>query len=178
MAANCLANSGSFFSSPAWKRTFSSKTTPPAGSASIVDLAASPTQSVAKATGLPSSLASGSTTGFSDISGTTLPLGRSKWASSATLAPLATSALIVGRATRKRVSSVIAPLSIGTLKSTRTRAVLPLRSFRSSRVLKVMAGVPCRSCSCFRSPRQPVQGFVLAAMQKNRKRQPLTDTSP
>ena len=53
--------------------------------------ASGPMQSSAKATGLPSALASGSTRGLSDISGTRLPSGRPKWLSTITLAPLAAS---------------------------------------------------------------------------------------
>ena len=81
-------------------------------------------QSSAKRTGAPRSSSSGWTTGFRLIDGTRWPLGRSKWANNATLAPASRRRWIVGRATRKRVSSVTLPPSIGTLKSTRTRAVL------------------------------------------------------
>src|SRR5690606_7312147 len=94
--------------------------------ASTTALAGAPMQSSAHATGFFSSAASGSTTGFRLISGTRLPFGRSKWASSTTFAPAFDSSSIVGSAARRRVSSATLPSSIGTLKSTRTSAVLPL----------------------------------------------------
>lgn len=75
----------------------------------------------------------GSATKARLICGTTLPLGRSKWASSATLAPLPVRYWMVGRAERRRVSSVILPPSTGTLKSTD-----PGRSCRRDR--------RCRGC--------------------------------
>jgi len=62
------------------------------------------------------------------MEGTRLPLGRSKWLIRITLALPSRSALMVGKAARRRVSSLISPSCIGTLKSTRTRARLPLRS--------------------------------------------------
>jgi hypothetical protein len=65
---------------------------------------------VGEGTGLRSRADSGSSTGFRLISGTRLPRS------------------MVGSAERRRVSSCTWPFSIGTLKSTRTRAVLPLRS--------------------------------------------------
>src|SRR5690348_2032894 len=97
-------------------------------------------QSSAKATGTPSRFESGSTTGFRLISGTRLPFGRSKWARRIVFAPPLRSLSMVGRAARRRVSSLTRPPSIGTLKSTRTRARRPWSS-ASSRVRKVMAVV-------------------------------------
>ena len=82
-------------------------------------------QSSAKATGLPSAWASGSTSGFSDISGTRLPSGRPKWLSTITLAPLSASSFRVGAARSMRVASVTLPFFIGTLRSTRTSTRLP-----------------------------------------------------
>ena len=82
-------------------------------------------QSSAKATGLPSALASGSTSGLSDISGTRLPSGRPKWLSTITLAPFSASSFRVGAARSMRVASVTLPFFIGTLRSTRTSTRLP-----------------------------------------------------
>ena len=89
-------------------------------------LTGSPTQSSTKVTGWPSSSASRAPTGARLISGTRLPLGRSKCASRATAWPLRREGgSRVGRAARSRVSSVTRPALIGTLKSTRTRARAP-----------------------------------------------------
>src|SRR5262245_10270133 len=130
----------SFFSSSLWKRRFSSRSTSPCFSARTASSATGPTQSSAKATGLPSASASGSTSGLSDISGTRLPSGRPKWLSTTTLAPLAASSFSVGAARSMRVASVTLPAFIGTLRSTRTSTRLPATS-RSSSVLKVIWGI-------------------------------------
>ncbi len=53
-------------------------------------------QSSAKRTRWPSTSPSAMATGASDISGTRLPFGRSKWLHTMTLAPLPTSSRIVG----------------------------------------------------------------------------------
>ena len=97
-------------------------------------------QSSAKATGLPSALDSGSTSGLSDISGTRLPSGRPKWLSTITLAPLAASSVSVGAARSMRVASVTLPFFIGTLRSTRTSTRLPDTSTESI-VLKLALGM-------------------------------------
>ena len=97
-------------------------------------------QSSAKATGLPSALERGSTSGFSDISGTRLPSGRPKWLSTITLAPLAASSASVGTARSMRVASVTWPFFIGTLRSTRTSTRLPDTSTESI-VLKLTLGM-------------------------------------
>jgi len=115
----------SFFSSSLWKRRFSSSSTSPGCSAFTAASACGPTQSSAKATGLPSALLSGSISGFSDISGTRFPSGRPKWLSTTTLAPLSASSLSVGAARSMRVASVTLPFFIGTLRSTRTSTRLP-----------------------------------------------------
>jgi len=54
----------------------------------------------------------------------TLPSGRPRWLARMTIAPWASSALIVGSAATIRLSSVILPSSSGTLKSTRTKTRL------------------------------------------------------
>ena len=92
-----------------------------------------PILSSAKRTGAPSSFSSGSTTGLNDMDGTRSPLGRSKCANSTTLAPWSRSLAMVGSAARSRVSSLTRPSCMGTLKSTRTSAVLPA-AWASSRV--------------------------------------------
>ena len=68
--------------------------------------ATSPTQSSANATGRPIAFASGAAMGFSDIEGTTLPLGRSKWESTITRAPFSASSRMVGAWRSMRVASV------------------------------------------------------------------------
>ena len=54
-AANCFDNAASFFSSPAWKRTFSSSSTPPSGRAFALASASGPTLVSENSTGTPSS---------------------------------------------------------------------------------------------------------------------------
>src|ERR1700730_14440920 len=130
----------SFFSSSLWKRRFSSSSTSPFLSARTASSATAPMQSSAKATGLPIALASGSTRGLSDISGTRLPSGRPKWLSTITLAPLAASSARVGTARSMRVASVTWPFFIGTLRSTRTSTRFPDTSMESI-VLKLTLGM-------------------------------------
>ena len=55
MSARTWAKAGSPFFSPGLKRTFSSSSTPPSARAAALAFASSPTVSVAKVTGLPSS---------------------------------------------------------------------------------------------------------------------------
>ena len=105
----------SFPSSPALKRRFSKSSTPGASSAKRA------------------------ATGSIEYLSSTLPLGRPKWLAQTTVAPLSVSQLIVGNAALMRKSSVIVRLpealvSIGTLKSVRTRTRLPETSPRSSSV--------------------------------------------
>ena len=72
-------------------------------------------------TGLASSSLKRAATGVRRIASFTSPLGLPKWAARITLAPLEIKSLIVGKAARMRVSSLMAPASSrGTLKSTRT----------------------------------------------------------
>jgi hypothetical protein len=73
----------------------------------------------------PQHLLIGRVTSDSDMSGRLSPLGRPKWASSSTIAPLSASSVTVGSVARSRVSSLTAPSCIGTLRSTRTSARLP-----------------------------------------------------
>src|SRR6185503_7495299 len=72
------------------------------------------------------------------MSGRLSPLGRPKWESSNTIAPRSLSSSTVGSMARSLVSSVTDAPSIGTLRSTRTRTRLPVRSFgRSSSILNL-----------------------------------------
>ena len=89
--------------------------------------AGSPTQSSAKATGLFTTFDSASATGLSDSLGSR-PFGRPKCASRMTLPPLSEISVMVGATRSMRVASVTLPFSVGTLRSTRTRTRLPLRS--------------------------------------------------
>ena len=70
-----------------------------------------PTQSSAKRTRWPSTSPSAAAIGRSDISGTRLPLGRSKWLQTMTLAPLPTSSRMVGdsRSMRVQVGDLAVP---------------------------------------------------------------------
>ena len=67
-------------------------------------------------------------TGVKLMLSTTLPLGRPMWLQRITFAPLLINSLMVGKAARIRVSSVMLPLSKGTLKSTLTNTRFPARS--------------------------------------------------
>src|SRR5262249_47539133 len=106
-------------------------------SAATAACAAGPTQSSANATGRPSALPNAAATGFSDIDGTTLPFGRSKWESTITLAPVLASSAIVGAWRSIRTASVTTPSFIGTFRSARTSTRFPL-GWRLSSVLKAI----------------------------------------
>jgi hypothetical protein len=101
-------------------------------------------QSSAKVTGRPPSAAeSGSTSGFSDIFGTTLPSGRPKWESTTTRAPRFINSFSVSALRSMRVASVTRPSFMGTLRSQRTSTRLSATS-RSSSVRNL--GMACASC--------------------------------
>ena len=85
-------------------------------------------QSSANATGAPSSSDSRSATGLRLNSGFGLPFGRPRWLASTTVAPCSSAYWIVGSDDWIRVSSPITPFLSGTLKSTRMKTRLPLRS--------------------------------------------------
>ena len=68
---------------------------------------------------------SAAATGFSDMDGTTLPFGRSKWESTITRAPLSASSRMVGACRSMRTVSVTTPSFIGTFRSARTSTRLP-----------------------------------------------------
>ena len=101
-------NAGSFPSSPASKRRFSSRSTPGASSARR------------------------RRTGSIEYLGSGLPLGRPRWLHAVTCAPCSCSHVIVGSAARMRRSSVIRPSSSGTLKSARSSTRWPSSGSRSS----------------------------------------------
>jgi hypothetical protein len=93
--------------SPALKRMFSSSATSPSARPATTALADSPTVSVAKATGLPSSSLIRPTTGAREYFSSGAPLGRPRWAHTTTRAPASDSALMVGTEARIRPSSVM-----------------------------------------------------------------------
>ena len=99
-------------------------------------------------TGDPRCFSSSAATGRSDISGTTLPFGRSKWASTMRAPPLLRISRSVGTTRSMRVASVTTPASIGTLMSTRTKAVFPAMPI-SSIVFQAIADSMLLS-PCFR----------------------------
>ena len=82
---------------------------------------------------------SASASGRSDISGTRLPLGRSKWLHTTTRAPAFRPVrAMVGHSRSMRVRSVMAPSLTGTLRSARTSTRLPWAA-RASMVRYVIA---------------------------------------
>src|SRR5438067_2002952 len=131
--ASFCANCSSFFSSSAWKRRFSSRTTCPSFISETSLRTPSPTQSSAKSTSSSKSCESRSPTFSSDISGTTLPSGRPRCEARMVFAFFPTRWRMVGSAARMRASSFTAPvfLSSGTLKSTRTKTRFPATSSAS-----------------------------------------------
>ena len=126
--ADSSAKAGSFFSSPLWKRVFSSSRMSPSASLATASAATGPMQSAAKATGRPMIPATASAIGASENSGSGPPFGRPKCASRMTLAPLSASSRMVGATRSMRVASVTLPSATGTLRSTRTSTRLPLTS--------------------------------------------------
>src|SRR3954447_20438819 len=106
--------------------------------------AVSPMQSEANATGRPSTSAVALEIGSSENSGEGPSLGRPKWASRMTLAPLPDNSAIVGAMRSMRVASETLPSVTGTWRSTRTSTRLPLMLPISSSVLKTAMPVPFR----------------------------------
>ena len=90
------AKAASFFSSPGWKRVFSSSSTSPSFIAATASCASGPMQSSAKATGRPITSASGGRHRLQRQRRTALPFGRSKWESTITLPPLSAISRMVG----------------------------------------------------------------------------------
>src|SRR3984885_2207498 len=130
--ASSATNAGSFFSSSLWKRVFSRQRMSPSFMAATAFAAGSPMQSSAKATCFLITCDRASATGLSE-SLASRPLGRPKCASKIPLPPLPEISVIVGATRSRRVVSVTRPLSVGTLRSTRSSTRLPLTS-TSSRV--------------------------------------------
>src|SRR2546425_1129073 len=154
-AANVLANSGSFFSSPGQKRVFSTRATPPRGSRRV---AATPVAgSAMNSTGAPSSVSRSRTICLSEYCGSGPPLGLPRCESSTTRAPFSRRYWIVGNDARRRVSSLTLPFFSGTLKSTRTSARLPSSACggRSRRLRFFNGGVRCRRGDPRRSRSSP-----------------------
>ncbi len=142
--ASSATKAGSFFSSSLWKRVFSRQRTSPSFIAATALAAASPMQSSAKATGFLMTFDSASATGFSE-SLASRPFGRPKCASRMTLPPLSEISVMVGAMRSSRVASETRPLSMGTLRSTRSSTRLAFTS-TSSRV---------RNLFMHRFPRHP-----------------------
>ena len=120
------AKAGSFFSSSAWKRVFSSTSTSPRRHA--VDRLLGRRRRRSPRRSAPAGRArrpAPSAIGASDISGTRLPFGRSKWLHTMTFAPLPTSSRMVGVSRSIRVRSLILPSRTGTLRSARSSTRLP-----------------------------------------------------
>ena len=136
-AARRRAISGSFSSSPGWKRVFSSIRTWPGSSLATASSATGPRQSSAKNTSSPSTSRMAAETGRSDIDSTLCPRGRSKWLTTMTLAPDLASSLIVGETRSMRLRSVMRPSRTGTLRSTRSSTRLP-RTSNPSMVLNIL----------------------------------------
>ena len=121
------ANSGSFFSSSAWKRRFSSRSTSP-GAQPLDGVLRADAERVAgdrhvAAEQLPTGARA---TGRSRRPSWTLPSGRPRWL--ARMTPRALGEQRADRRERRRgcaESSVTLPSSSGTLKSTRTKTRLP-----------------------------------------------------
>src|SRR3954447_23428842 len=115
----------------------------------VIALAASgPWQSSMNRTERPARRWIGSTNCAVDMSGRVSPFGRPKCDSRSTIAPRSLSSRTVGSIARSRVSSVTLAPSIGTLRSTRTRTFLPVRSSgKSSRVLNPLTSPQARHCS-------------------------------
>src|SRR5690348_5082580 len=116
----------------------------PGSMVAIARSASGPQQSSTKRTDRAARRWIGMTSWAVDMSGRDSPFGRPKCDSSRTIAPRSLNSSTVGSMARSRVSSVTDAPSIGTLRSTRTRTFLPVRSSgRSSRVLK-LAKLPHR----------------------------------
>src|SRR5665647_668560 len=142
-SANAPRTASSLDVSPTLKRRFSNRATCPSASPATTDRADSPTVSVAKATGAPSSSWSRLATGAREYLASGAPLGRPRWAHTTTRAPASLRALMVGNEARTRPSSVmVVSASCGTFRSQRTRTRFPRRSpaaIRSSAVFIVIS---------------------------------------
>ena len=132
-AASLAARAGSFFFSPLKKRMFSSSTTSPGAA-----LAAS--RSAASFTGRPSRPERWAATGAREnFSSTTPSVGRPRCESRITPAPLSSAMRMPGRAARMRLSLVMRPSFMGTLRSWRMTTVLPLHSMSCNSLMGMSA---------------------------------------
>ena len=145
---------------PAWKRVFSSTSTSPGAIRATACCATGPMQSRAKPHDVrPAPSPSARATGASDISGTRLPFGRSKWLHTITFAPLPTSSRIVGVSRSIRVRSEIMPVvhrhvEVGAQQHALARDVHPVeRAERHARLAPTgcRTAPRCRPCG-WRSP--------------------------
>jgi len=105
--ANAAAKNESFLVSPAWNRTFSRRTTPPAGAAAQALATSSPMQSSVWTTSTSRSSEKRPTMGATEKAGSGRPLGRPMCVATTTRAPASVRYFIVGTTARRRVSSVI-----------------------------------------------------------------------
>src|SRR5262249_9144507 len=126
--ASCLAKLGSFFSSSAWNRRFSSRSTSPSSRLETIRSTSAPTQSGTNCTGFSSNSLKRSATGFRLYFGSGLPLGRPRCDARMSRPPCCKTYRIEGSAASMRVSSVTVPSRSGTLKSTRINTRLPGKS--------------------------------------------------
>ena len=126
-----MLSSGSFLVSPFSNRVFSSSITSPSFSAAALALASSPATSAAMMTSLPSSSLMRFATIFRLSSGFHSPLGLPMWEQRMTFALWSTRYLMVGMAATIRLSEVMTPFLVGTLKSQRHRTRLPATSMSS-----------------------------------------------
>ena len=130
--ANCAARAGSFFFSPLRKRTFSSSTHWPG-------VALASAGSLTRGTSRPSSSPRRAATGLSENCSSYWPsVGRPRCESTITPAPLSRAIPMVGRAARMRLSLVIRPSFMGTLRSSRMTTVLPPQSRSASFLTGIM----------------------------------------
>ena len=131
--SNLLEKGSRFLVSSLRKRVFCSSTTSPSFIAATAALAFSPTtvSSSAKTTGCPSSSERRTAQGARLNLASGPFFGLPRWLHRITLPPSATSFLMVGRAATMRLSLVMTPSFMGTLKSTRTSTRLPFTSMSS-----------------------------------------------
>src|SRR5262245_3489292 len=108
-------------------------------------------QSFANCTGLPTSSESLVATGFKVYFGSGLPLGRPRCEARISRPPFSMTCLIDGSDALMRVSSVILPSEVGTLKSTRIKTRLPFRSRSEIESLFILYGFALSGSHSLRS---------------------------
>jgi len=129
--ASSATKSGSFFSSPLWKRVFSRSRTSPSFICATASCASGPMQSKAKDTGQSRCSDTAAASGFSEQSSSGPFFGRPKCDSRMSRPPRPMMSFIVGMMRSRRVVSVTRPLSTGKLRSTRSSTRLPATSTSS-----------------------------------------------